>query len=327
MSRISNLEVIHRANLILHGRDPRNQGRYQILSSIIRKRAVGFLGHIIREPKEWEHVNKITLSVDLKIVEKSYKRVGRPRFYWINETMKHAYELKRAHKKREHRVFNINNDKQRGTLNKSALKREYPFNKQRKPRIKKITKKPHANAQQQQQEGRERGQTDPSQQDQRPHPGGTPGTSPRHTKGSEEGHKEGEGQHQDQHHHHRDNQQSPNRENGNQPRHENDPNHSRDKESRKEPRHPGQGREETNVPYRAKIVLQNLEKHFATLGLVPTTSIPDVRKMYKRQALIHHPDKGGDPQKFRETKFAHDTIVTKVKKLLELFPEAAGLVL
>ena len=38
MSRISNLEVIHKANQILHGRDPKNQGRYQILSSIIRKK-------------------------------------------------------------------------------------------------------------------------------------------------------------------------------------------------------------------------------------------------------------------------------------------------
>ena len=69
MSRISNLDVIHRANQILHGRDTRNQGRYQILSSIIRKRAVRFLGHIIREPKEWEHVKKITLNSALQRVQ------------------------------------------------------------------------------------------------------------------------------------------------------------------------------------------------------------------------------------------------------------------
>ena len=70
-----------------------------------------------------------------------------------------------------------------------------------------------------------------------------------------------------------------------------------------------------------------MKNQFEALNLRPTTVINDIRKSYKRLALTHHPDKGGDPQKFREIKSAHDSIITKITHLLELFPDAAGLIL
>ena len=50
----------------------------------------------------------------MKKVEKPYKRVGRPRFYWLNETMKQAFKANRAKKTLKKKDFSIRNKKHRG---------------------------------------------------------------------------------------------------------------------------------------------------------------------------------------------------------------------
>ena len=47
---------------------------------------------------------------------------------------------------------------------------------------------------------------------------------------------------------------------------------------------------------------------FSVLGLCPDATLRDVRRAYRRLALIHHPDRGGDPAKFREVTDAFEHI-------------------
>lgn len=47
---------------------------------------------------------------------------------------------------------------------------------------------------------------------------------------------------------------------------------------------------------------------YATLGLNLGASIEDVKKAYKKLSMIHHPDRGGDADLFKEIKKAYETI-------------------
>jgi hypothetical protein len=51
------------------------------------------------------------------------------------------------------------------------------------------------------------------------------------------------------------------------------------------------------------------EKYYKILELPKTASIEDVKKAHKKMALLHHPDKGGDVEKFREIQEAYENIV------------------
>jgi hypothetical protein len=46
--------------------------------------------------------------------------------------------------------------------------------------------------------------------------------------------------------------------------------------------------------------MSELAKHYETLGLRIGASFDDVKKAYKKLAMIHHPDKGGDEEKFKD---------------------------
>ena len=54
--------------------------------------------------------------------------------------------------------------------------------------------------------------------------------------------------------------------------------------------------------------MSELAKHYAILGLLNGASFDDVKKAYHKLALIHHPDKGGNPQKFQQILDAFKTI-------------------
>ena len=47
---------------------------------------------------------------------------------------------------------------------------------------------------------------------------------------------------------------------------------------------------------------------YQILELEPTASKAEVKKAYRRLALKHHPDKGGDPERFRDIQEAYDII-------------------
>merc|ERR1711953_1070355 len=99
MSRISNNQVMDIANHVLYGEQHNN--RYLIASNMIKMRAVGFLGHIARESPSWSHVARVTVDADFAKFEYGHKRVGRPRYSWMNMTMEKAHRLwyKKANKK------------------------------------------------------------------------------------------------------------------------------------------------------------------------------------------------------------------------------------
>jgi DnaJ-class molecular chaperone len=44
------------------------------------------------------------------------------------------------------------------------------------------------------------------------------------------------------------------------------------------------------------------------LGIPEGSSEQDVKRAYRRLAVTHHPDRGGDPKKFQEIKAAHDKL-------------------
>ncbi|DAZ94798.1 TPA: hypothetical protein N0F65_002411 [Lagenidium giganteum] len=54
--------------------------------------------------------------------------------------------------------------------------------------------------------------------------------------------------------------------------------------------------------------------YYEILGLEPGADERQVAKAYKKKSLLHHPDRGGDVQKFLELKHARDTLLDPKKK-------------
>ena len=48
--------------------------------------------------------------------------------------------------------------------------------------------------------------------------------------------------------------------------------------------------------------------HYATLGVAKNASQDEIKKAFRKLASQHHPDKGGDTQKFQEVQAAYDTL-------------------
>ena len=76
---------------------------------------------------------------------------------------------------------------------------------------------------------------------------------------------------------------------------------------------PSQGTREESAPappeetdsYTREMALDELD-------LDPTASLSQIRKQYLKYVLTHHPDKGGDPAKFRRIRAAYDKLTGKV---------------
>ncbi|MEK7545881.1 MAG: DnaJ domain-containing protein [Patescibacteria group bacterium] len=52
------------------------------------------------------------------------------------------------------------------------------------------------------------------------------------------------------------------------------------------------------------------------LEVEPSASIDEIKKAYKKLAKKHHPDKGGDPKKFKEVNEAYNAILADMEKSL-----------
>jgi DnaJ family protein A protein 2 len=60
---------------------------------------------------------------------------------------------------------------------------------------------------------------------------------------------------------------------------------------------------------------------YETLGVDKSASSADIRKAFQRLAKVHHPDKGGDEEKFKEIRTAHEILCDDEKKA---FYDATG---
>lgn len=58
------------------------------------------------------------------------------------------------------------------------------------------------------------------------------------------------------------------------------------------------------------------EEYYKILGVKKDASDAEIKKAYKRGALKHHPDKGGDPEKFKEFSQAADVLMDEEKRAL-----------
>jgi DnaJ-class molecular chaperone len=56
--------------------------------------------------------------------------------------------------------------------------------------------------------------------------------------------------------------------------------------------------------------------YYKTLGVSKDCSAADLKKAYRKLALKHHPDKGGDEQKFKEISEAYETLSNESKREL-----------
>ena len=52
----------------------------------------------------------------------------------------------------------------------------------------------------------------------------------------------------------------------------------------------------------------NINKHYNTLNIPVNSELSEAKKAYKKLALKHHPDRGGDPNKFQEIATAYEEI-------------------
>ncbi|SOV19256.1 HSP40, subfamily A, putative [Plasmodium sp. gorilla clade G2] len=60
----------------------------------------------------------------------------------------------------------------------------------------------------------------------------------------------------------------------------------------------------------------NNNKYYEVLNLKKNCTTDEVKKAYRKLAIIHHPDKGGDPEKFKEISRAYEVLSDEEKRKL-----------
>lgn len=57
-----------------------------------------------------------------------------------------------------------------------------------------------------------------------------------------------------------------------------------------------------------------IKDYFNTLGINESASAEEIKKAYKKLAMKHHPDRGGDQSKFQEIQEAYDVLTDQTKR-------------
>ena len=84
----------------------------------------------------------------------------------------------------------------------------------------------------------------------------------------------------------------------------------------------GSSRQDTEqeVDRRIMQILATNRRRFEDLDLEPTLSRKRVQARFRRLALVHHPDKGGNPETFRNLKGSADKIIQHLTDFFMRFP-------
>jgi DnaJ-class molecular chaperone len=67
-----------------------------------------------------------------------------------------------------------------------------------------------------------------------------------------------------------------------------------------------------------------MQNPYQTLGVSPGATADEIKRAYRRLASQHHPDKGGDTQKFQEIQAAYDTLGDTAKRSQYDSPQFSG---
>ena len=126
-SRVSNKTLLEDASTMLYG-EPR---KLRPFSKVVSDRAITLLGHVIRA-NDGDPKKIIAIDAEYKRVERLKRRVGTPRFFWLQATMARAHKLRCRFAKETRVDFDIRNKQQREYVANAALSREYPFAKKTK---------------------------------------------------------------------------------------------------------------------------------------------------------------------------------------------------
>jgi curved DNA-binding protein len=59
-----------------------------------------------------------------------------------------------------------------------------------------------------------------------------------------------------------------------------------------------------------------MKDYYGILGVQKTASADDIKKAYRKAAMKHHPDRGGDQARFKEINEAHDILSDKDKRMM-----------
>jgi DnaJ family protein A protein 2 len=74
------------------------------------------------------------------------------------------------------------------------------------------------------------------------------------------------------------------------------------------------GEEDNEAPAQSKEVDTN--KYYELLGVDKKATTEEIRKAFRKKALKEHPDKGGDPEKFKEVTGAYEVLSNPEKRQL-----------
>jgi DnaJ homolog subfamily A member 2 len=66
-------------------------------------------------------------------------------------------------------------------------------------------------------------------------------------------------------------------------------------------------------PAREKKEVDN-KKYYDLLGVDQKASFDEIKKAFRKKALKEHPDKGGDPEKFKEISVAYEVLSNNEKR-------------
>ena len=132
-SRVSSKDILNQASQALHGVD----NKLRPVSKVISDRAITLLGHLIRADNN-DQMRKVAIDAEFIRVERYKRRVGRPRFYWLQNTMARAHKLWRKSVSLPKVRFNINNATLRREIAEATNNRAHPFDKKCKAKRKKV---------------------------------------------------------------------------------------------------------------------------------------------------------------------------------------------